>query len=431
MRDRMTTLAGAILALLVVYALFFGSPAPERPVTRPTTAERGGNGYYALYHWLAGEQVPTMSLRDRFTTLGATGRLPGDTGNILVTTLPYATPIRDAELGAVLDWVESGNTLLALAALNDTPDWSRMAGSNLIDDLEALSDLRFTSVGDQPGAQDPDDATISPDAGEALILFDDAGGEQEYAIVPTAGHPLMQGVSDIRAVSDFASAAWTPEPIDYELLLEVAVLQSTRTAAIWQKKIGDGQILLAASGSFLTNRALARGDNRRFVANLVRIHLGDGGTVIFDDLHQGLSTIYDPEAFFADERLHNTLYVLIALWFLYVIGSSNRLVSPRPGAAPIRQSDFVEAVGGFVCRHTSRATVGLQIYRAWFNELRRQMGLPTNGEPVWNEIEHLATVDKRLAGELRRQYRLLESNRNVDLVTVHNTIYEAKRAFGS
>ena len=97
MRDRLTTFIGALLALIVVYGLFFGKAEPISPITRPLTIERGGNGYFAFQQWLASEGVSTYSLRGRFSSLGGSSGVASAAGNILVTTLPYVRPLRESE----------------------------------------------------------------------------------------------------------------------------------------------------------------------------------------------------------------------------------------------------------------------------------------------------------------------------------------------
>jgi hypothetical protein len=74
MRERLTTLAGALAALIIVYALFFGGreSAPEPP--RPVTAEAAGDGLRGLFLWLTAEGIPTHSLRERYTVLPALER---------------------------------------------------------------------------------------------------------------------------------------------------------------------------------------------------------------------------------------------------------------------------------------------------------------------------------------------------------------------
>ncbi|MGB5166501.1 MAG: DUF4350 domain-containing protein [Woeseiaceae bacterium] len=430
MRDRLTTLAGALLALAVVYGLFFASDEPLPTVTRPLTTEKGANGYYALHQWLVGEHVNTYSLRARFSSLAGNSGIAEETGNILVTTLPYFRPVRESESGFLFDWVASGNTLLVLAALNDTPDWSLTATAPLLDDLRTITGTNFVALLEDEAAPDPAAEDGEEEFRLPISMFEDTGTEQDFDIVPRTGHPLMTGISAMKAESDFASSVWRAEVDQFELVFELASIEKTDTATIWQKQFGNGQIITVGSGTLLTNRVIAMADNRRFVANLVRQNLDNGATVIFDDLHQGLSSIYDPDAFFSDSRLHHTIYFILAFWLLYIVGSSNRLLDPQTGATPLRQTDFVEATAGFISRRMSASAVGLWMYRLWFNDLRRHMHLKQNGEPLWRELGALKSFDKRLLGKLESQYQRLSNEQDLTLIEVHNTIREARKAIG-
>lgn len=430
MRDRLITFAGALLALVVVYGLFFGNVESPSTVTRPITIERGDNGYFAFQQWLVAEGVSTYSLRGRFSNLAENSEIPNETGNILVTTLPYLRPMREHESASLLNWISDGNTLLVLAAINDTPDWSITTTTPFLDDLQTITGIYFVALPDEgaesePGADNGDESIPT-----TISLFEDTGIGQEYEIVPGAGHPLLRGIRSMKAKSDFSSSVWGAEADQDELILEVAAMQKTDSAAIWQGKFGEGQIITVGSGTLLTNRMIASADNRIFVANLVRHNLGYGATVVFDDLHQGLSNIYDPDAFFSDSRLHYTVYFIIGLWLLYIVGSSTRLVDPPEMALPVRQTDFVEATAGFIKRRMSNTAVGMWVFQSWFNDLRRHMHLAVNGEPVWQELGALKTLDKRLLVKLEHLYQRLIEERSVSLIELHNTIQEARKAIG-
>lgn len=427
MRDRLTTLAGALLALGIVYALFFSGGEREAAPTRPVTTERGPNGYFALHRWLTDAGLQVVSLRERFDLLDERSG-SARAGNVLITTLPYDRPMRETEAPLVADWVSRGNTLLVVAAINDTPDWSMTASTPFLEDLQILTNIEFYSIDDHPAeweAEEQEDESVDP-----FSLFEDSGTMQEYEIEPADGHPLMRGIRGMRGSSDYVSAVWEAYNVDYELTLEPATMVLTDTAVIWQRRYGEGQVIVLGSGTVLSNRMIARDDNRQFVANVLAAHLDDGGAVIFDDLHQGLSAIYDPDAFYADSRLHYTIWFVLAFWFLYIVGSSNRLLDPQPQTPVLRQSEFLQATGGFIHRHTSRSGTGLWMFRSWFNDLRRHMDLQPNGEPLWAELEQLTTLDTRLVARLQRLYGLLREGRAVNLIDLHNTIRQARKAIG-
>jgi hypothetical protein len=342
--------------------------------------------------------------------------------------LPYYTPAREGEISNLKAWIDRGNTLLVLASLNDTSDWSFAARTDFINDLYTLTDTWFsaeTLVEDQDG----DDETFDP---EYLNLFDDETGEQRYDILPSSNHPLMRNVDVMMAVSDRITSIWVPSvrSAESDLLLELATMADTDTPMIWQRKFGEGQIVIVGSGTALSNRIVADTDNHAFVANVVADHLAADGRFIFDDMHQGLSSLYDPDAFFGDSRLQATIWFVLLFWLLYIVGSSNRLLSPRSGKNPLQQADFLHAVGSFISNHASRSEAGLWMYRSWFNDVRRHMHLPVNGDPVWDELAAFRTLDPALLDRLRRQHRKLVDGRKLDPVDVHNTIYLARKAIG-
>ena len=418
MRSRLVTLAGALLALVIIYGLFFNDQEAPPP-TRPTTIESGSNGMLAVFEWLGDQGVEVVSLRERFDELKDMDDLPAS-GNVLLVTLPYLRPPRDKELEELSLWLEQGNTLLVSAALNDTPDWTVGSYGDFIDDLADLTGIWFTAIPGDPESNDP-----------ALVrLHDNGPGSEIYAVTPRGSHPLTAGITRLAGESDESSSAWESTASAAILVFELATLDPTGSGMIWQRTQGDGQIIVVGSGSMFTNRAIARADNRQFIANLVRLHLGERGRFLFDDVHHGVSVLYDPEAFFADDRLRDTIWFVIGFWLLYIVGSSNRLLNPKPASGGPRQTDFVDAIASFISKHSAKKDTGLWLYRSWFNDVRRRHYLPLDGQPVWDELDGLRTFDPGLLAQLKAQYARLTDGSAVDPATVHNTICRARRAMG-
>src|SRR5204863_304739 len=101
MRERLITLACAVGALLLAAALFVRHPAAgSRSVALPTTIEHRGNGLLGAWTWLAAEGVRTVSLRERFDAVAKRRDLARD-GNLLIVTLPVATPWQAQESRAL------------------------------------------------------------------------------------------------------------------------------------------------------------------------------------------------------------------------------------------------------------------------------------------------------------------------------------------
>ena len=151
MRERLITLACALGALLLFAALFVrGEGLDLRRVALPTTIERHGNGLLGAMSWLEAEGIRTLSLRERFDTLAKRRDLPR-AGNLLIMTVPVATPFRPQEARALDHWIRAGNTLLVLAAMSDSPDWGRGGLGVHYERALAASSFRRGVSGDDTG----------------------------------------------------------------------------------------------------------------------------------------------------------------------------------------------------------------------------------------------------------------------------------------
>lgn len=411
MNDRLVTIFGAFGALLVLVALLV--PGGEPPVTRPTTEEQGPNGYAALARWLRDQGVAVESFRERMDTLSADSRKREPTGNVLITTMPHRTRMRGSEIEALVDWVGEGNTVLVLAALDDTPDWALFTEKGFfLDDLKHLSGLRFTAP-ENDAAREPIGSLL-----ETTTVTLDA--------IPT--HPLMSGVGSLHGVSDSLATRWLPnlEP-EGPLVLKLATEAESGVAALWQRRYGNGYIVVSSLGSLLGNRVIGEAGNRRFIANLLAYHVYAGGAVIFDDMHQGLSALYDPDAFFSDARVGVTLLFVLGFWLLYMVGTNNRLVPVVKRERVSSQGDFVSGVGGFLARKLSPAEAGRLMLETWFDELRERAAIPASTGPPWRHIRAMAAADGACIDRLERDHDVLERGGRVDLRTLHNNIEELRR----
>jgi len=121
------TLGLALGALALFYFLFLPKPTPEEAgPALPVSTELRADGYQAAWRWLKSEGIPVVALHERYDRL-LTGNLTRSrTGNILLTTLPHKLPARLGEVTQLDQWVEGGNTLIVMAALDDTPRWALM-----------------------------------------------------------------------------------------------------------------------------------------------------------------------------------------------------------------------------------------------------------------------------------------------------------------
>ena len=411
MNERLTTAGGVLVALLLVVGLFVQQP-PESPISFPASAESGPNGYLGLVRWLEGAGVAVASSRLRFDQLPEISAL----GSVLVTTAPHQRRIRSDEFDRLREWVESGNTLLVLAALDDTPDWSMVADtSTFITDLEQLTGTRFEA------------ATV--EAEEPLMLGEVGETTVVHFLPSPIEHPLIRNIKEIAVWSDSAASVWRPSIESPSPGREFLIEPASSLAAAWTRPQGGGYIITIAAGSIFNNRALGEADNRILLANLIRWHLRGDGKVIFDDLHQGLSELYDPEAFFSDSRVGISVLFILAFWFVYMIGTQNRMIPVQHPRQVPRQGNFVRAMGGFLARKLQVNSAAKLMFDRWFDALKSR-GFLQESESPWSYLQASPLVNPQNLARLQRIYQQVEAGEKVDLEQLHNHIHRIREALG-
>lgn len=411
MKDRVVTAAGALLALLASVVLLVGERAP--PASWPTSADRGPNGYAALYDWLDATDIAVESLRhavdDQSLALQPDRRL-------LITTLPHRKPMTPEERRRLRAWVDDGNTLLVMAALNDSPDWiAKVDTTSFLEDVSNLTHVRFEPVLDEAGDEVP---------------VGGPGNETSIVLHGFDAHPLVGTGDTFEGASDEVTSIWKAVRDPSHLRLPVATEAQFGPGAILHLPSGDGQVFLVALGSMLTNRAIGRADNRHFVANLMRHHMGGG--VIFDDFHQGLSDVYDAAALFGDPRLHVSILFLLAAWFVYMVGTWNRLAPVREEQSGVGQVEFVHAVGGFLARKLDPVESGRMMFATCFAEIAGEPGGPGSRtsappsarfeHPPWPRLEANPLIDQTVLDALKTDHARLAAGNKVDLRRLHNQL---------
>lgn len=426
MNERLITLLCAAGAFALFYAIFLPAPeSMEEKVSQPTTEEHGANGYLGAVRWLESTGVRAVSLRERFDWLERHDTRLARTGNLLITTLPHRYGVRERELEALRDWVTAGNTMLVLAALADTPDWTMPHVSrDLAGDVARLTGVGFEVPPPDPlparmkGSADADFA----DGAEALAAaFKRLTEPKEHRIVPNRPHPLFDGVRLVRAESEFPASEWRAMQPNNGFALSLAHDADNGRDALWVRRYGGGRFLISGYGSLFSNEQLGRADNARLLANITAQTLGVGGAVLFDDQHQGLSALYDAEAFFADQRLRATLWLLLALWLIWVLGATRLRGAPPEPPAP-RETAFVEATGGLLARVVHPVQAGERLIELFFNDLRRRLSLPEDGTPLWEWLERQPRVIRSDLATLRGLDARLRGGKRIDLTRLQNLL---------
>lgn len=427
MKDRLITLLGGLIALYAVIILLAPKTEPDY-ISRPLTTDEQRHGLSSLMQWLEHENVETLSLRKRYDELINSADL-AESGNLLVIHLPLLITPQNDETIRLRNWLSAGNSVLILSAYNDFPEWigSTKPGSNA-EDYSLLYDLGFFISHDPAFDESQEEDT------EKNIGLDAAGDVLEYLqirkrqLVPFASHPLHYRVKQLQLETRYLNNRQLElgSREKFRSVLPIIEDDSTGTPAIWELRIGNGKSIVSSYAGLFSNNVIAQGDNAQFLMNIVSLNVASDGVVIFDDMHQGLTDIYDPQAFYGDPRLHATLWFLFGFWLLYMVGRSNRIAPPLLTPPPVHAVDFVRAVGGLFARRLSQQDSVRALFRHFFNDIRAQYGKPLNGEPVWEILEHSPRIARDEIDRLRI-YHAATGRHAAKLVPLHNLLLNIRK----
>jgi hypothetical protein len=429
-KERLITLLCALGALALFSIMFLnreGMSGARFDAPRPITAERRGNGYHAAMTWLENEHIRSVSLRDRYGTLAGRKDLT-PTGNLLIVSLPVRTPFRTEEFVPLDRWIRAGNTLLVMAALSDNPDWHADFGGYEQGNVPLLTGLEVETTKERDqrlarrasfGLQEDE-----PDL-EPREAFRGYREPLRTTIVPNREHAYFEGVKEVVALSDYPRRVWTVKVPYQGFVLSLAHEKGTVEGAIWTRPLGNGRIIVSSYGTLFTNRAIGLADNATLLANIVSVNVGEKGTVLFDDGHQGISAGYDPDKFFADRRLYTTIGILAALWFVWVLGSTRLRLPESRNPAP-REVELIRAAGSFLSRALPAHAGARQLIQNFFRRVCTRAGLAADRTP-WELLERNTRINPSDLAQLRRWSEDAESGRRVPLRPLHNLILRLDR----
>jgi hypothetical protein len=423
MKERLVTLALALGAFALFYALFAPKPANvAQDIALPVSTEEQDDGYLAMWRWLQAQRIPVLSFRDRYGALGRQGSVPA--GNILVATVPQQVPARLDEMQALEAWIAAGNTLLVMAAMDDTPAWAVRAPGNVVEQLVRLTQLQF-SVIKAPASKDEEKVGNTTQSVRRAVqqMLEPAQG----SIIAKGAHPLLAGVRSVATQSRYPASRWAAQSTDEATLLELAVRADKAEGAdaaepaMWLRRHGQGQVIVLGFASPLSNAMLGKQDNARLFANIIAWSRSASGAVLFDDAHQGLVNYYDARAFFADPRLHRTLLWAGLLWLLFVLGWQ-RLRPHRDDWNPVDVTTFIKVTGGFLAGKVAVNLVGQRLLQNFFNRIRQRLALPQDGAPVWDWLAVQASIPPADLQRLRQLHARAHTRQRVDLVQLQNCL---------
>lgn len=419
MRDRLITLCGALGALLIFVALIY-QPEQASRVSLPTTLDHAENGYLGLSRWLTVNDIPQASFRNRFSRLAQDYPEPG---NVLLVTFPFTQPARDNELDDLHRWVSGGNTLVVMAALNESPDWALGHTEAFIERMGDLSTVFFRAIPDETTSEDSESTPANINLGTPDIQDPTA-----ISYTTSASHPLMENTYYLSGVTDSITSLWEPIPeTGGPTPIRVATVDGYDAGGLWQQAYKQGSIVISGSASLFSNRQINEEDNAQLIANLIALHLGEGRSFIIDDYHHGISEIYDPDAFFADARLHSTLLLTLAFWLIYMLGSTGRLGQYTTSAPPLQQSSLVGALAGFLQRKLSAVDAGKLMIESW---LRQTAGVEASIPELWRRLQTMPLIDAEHLSQLETHYTSLLSGQSPPLKEINNLINQLERSRG-
>lgn len=416
MKPRALTLALALAAVGLFYLLLFPKPISIlEPTSLPLSTDSGEDGLLAAWRWLQAEAIPVLSLRKRYDHLSSTAIGGAAAGNVLITLMPHRLAVRAEEWQPLARWIEQGNTLLVIAALDDTPRWTLGLQSSFVVELQRATHMTFdVKTGQKPSETQQVEETLSALLGPSVI-----------PIIPRGAHALLSEVRNLRAVSDLPASRWRAEPVDGSTPLTLAQRADNFDPVLWLMRQGEGQVVVLAVASPFANREIALSNNARLLSNIIAWSRAPQGKVLFDDAHQGLVDFYDPHAFFHDPRLHRTLAWSVLLWLAFVLGPL-RLASAYSPWQPVDESALIDASGRFFSVAVAPHEAARRLFENFFDELRRRLGLPENGEPLWGWLDTQAGFSSRERTRLQSMFARVCAGERVDLPRLHNLLCELR-----
>jgi hypothetical protein len=411
-KERLVALALAACALALFWILLFPKPQSSAAAPRPLTTGFDGEGYFVAARWLAAAGVPTLQLHQRYVQLSDTIISPQPAGNLLITTLPYGVVLNPEEYEALDRWVGRGNTVLILAALDDTPIWSALS-SNFVPELQKIVGIEFKPV--QVANTDP---LTKAKAGFVSVLTPQGGA---IALHPSGRIGLLEGIRQVATLSPLPSQQWLAKAMDAPPVLELARRADSADAVLWVKSSGNGALIVSAYASVFSNQVIGKMDNARLLSNIVSWSLQPGGRVIFDDAHQGAMDEYNAGKFFADPRLHHTLLWLVVLWLAWVV-AAQPLRASTGHSAGLDESAMLQVTARFFAGVLRPVASAQWLLDEFFDRLRRRHGLANTSGPPWDWLAAHAGVNGGLLDELRVLYARTQGGHRVSLVRLQQIL---------
>jgi hypothetical protein len=247
-------------------------------------------------------------------------------------------------------------------------------------------------------------------------------------LIPNRPHPYLEAVHRAAAFSDFPPLQWSMKVPRDGFMLALAHQESTEEGVFWARPLGAGTLLVSGFASLLSNRALGLEDNARLLANIVAATTIAGGSVIFDDEHQGLSAAYDPAKFYKDRRLYATLAIVAAVWLVWVLGGT-QLQAPAVHVPAPHETQLVRDTGLFLARVLRPAPAARRLFDNFFLGIRGVLhdGHSIEEAALWGWLEQHPRLAPSDVAQLKSWYVQAYADQKVPLVRLRNLIVRTER----
>jgi hypothetical protein len=314
--------------------------------------------------------------------------------------------------------IEFENRKTREARLDDTPLSERVR------EADAKAEKKHAQKSGEKGGDD-DEAAEDSDGGSGAESGDGLlETPEKIRLSATGPHALLQGVHTLELETDYKADDWSLR-VPYDNFVLTLARAANGEGAFFEQRVGDGRVLLSAGGSLFTNRALGNADNARLLANIVSVRVARDGVVLFDDLRQGLSASYDSARFYRDPRLFKTVFIVLGLWLVWVLGST-RLRAPAFHVHDPSEAELVRRAGGLVARTVPSHHTALRMFDHFFAGIARAAGraggrTPERGE-LWQWIERQAAILPQELDRLKNWYADAHAERKLPLVPLQNLL---------
>ena len=286
-------------------------------------------GTRGLGELLTRQGLAVRSFRQRLTRLGSKHRA--------LVILSPSRHFSSAEVTHLLEWVETGGTLLIAPSRQDrpeppqccTPTGCSVPAPEILAPVQQLLGPLGLRV-----RREADLAGTAPPATQAALLAD-------VTEVYIPSHLRLEPADAAALAKAYPEAARSEHVKRYlQPVLEARQVQTLvsmdNAAVVVEVAHGEGRIVVLAEADMLGNHWIARADNAVLATNFA--HLPAGGTIYFDEYHHGTSLVsIEGQEALASEPWRVLLLGLAAVG-LFFAGKMVRFGAPVPLRSDLRRS---------------------------------------------------------------------------------------------